>query len=259
MDISLPRLFLGLLLMLIPVLIHQYYKTGQTKSIIISCIRMVVQLFLVGFYLEYLFEWNNPWINMAWLVIMVGVCAIELIGRLRLSRKIFLATVYGAIFVSVFLTITYFLKVVLGLEFLFESRYFIPLCGSLMGNVLGSNVIGLGALYEGLEREQQYYFYMLSNGASCAESVRPFIREALRKAFNPSIASMAVMGLISMPGTMIGQILGGSSPNVAIRYQIMIMVLHFACSTVSLVLILNISIRQALDGYGLLREDVFRR
>ena len=33
-----------------------------------------------------------------------------------------------------------------------------------------------------------------------------------------------------LPGTMIGQILGGSSPNVAIKYQMMIMVITFTAS-----------------------------
>ncbi len=63
------------------------------------------------------------------------------------------------------------------------------------------------------------------------------------------------MGLISMPGTLVGQILGGSVPNVAARYQIMIIVLHFVCSTISLVLMLNIAIKQSLDSYGLLKEE----
>ena len=37
---------------------------------------------------------------------------------------------------------------------------------------------------------------------------------------------MAVTGLVALPGTMIGQILGGSSPHVAIKYQIMICLLY---------------------------------
>ena len=54
------------------------------------------------------------------------------------------------------------------------------------------------------------------------EALIPFVRQAIAKSFSPTIANMAVMGLVSLPGTMIGQILGGSSPDVAIKYQIMI-------------------------------------
>ena len=43
------------------------------------------------------------------------------------------------------------------------------------------------------------------------EAIAPFVRQALIKAFSPGIANMAVTGLVALPGTMIGQILGGSS------------------------------------------------
>lgn len=256
-DISITNLAIGLCLLLIPIGVHLYYNTGQTKSIILSAIRMVVQLFLVGIYLKYLFIWNNTWINTAWLLIMVGVCSIEMIGRVELNKKIFLPCVYVSILFAVFVVITYFLRFVVEIDYLFESRYFIPMCGSLMGNILGSNVIGLNSLFQGLNTGERHYYYMLCNGASCEEATRPFIRTALRTAFAPTIASMAVMGLISMPGTLVGQILGGSSPDVAIRYQIMIIVLHLVCSTISIVLVLNIAIRQSLDGFGLLRPEAF--
>lgn len=258
-DISILNLAIGLCLLLIPIGVHIYYNTGQTKSIILSAIRMVIQLFLVGIYLKYLFVWNNAWVNIAWLLIMVGVCSIEMIGRVELNKHIFLPSIYASILFAVFIVILYFLRFVVQLDNLFESRYFIPMCGSLMGNILGSNVIGLNSLFQGLTTGERHYHYMLCNGASCEEATRPFIRTAIRTAFTPTIASMAVMGLISMPGTLVGQILGGSSPDVAIRYQIMIIVLHFVCSTISIVLVLNIAIRQSLDGFGLLRPEVFTK
>jgi ABC transporter, permease protein len=258
MEISLIGVGLGLLLMGIPIYVHYRFHTGQAMPIVISCLRMVVQLLLVGFYLQYLFALNNEWVNVAWLIVMVGVCAFDLLGRVNLSRRLFMPVVGLSVLLSVGAIICYFILVVLQLNSLFESRYFIPLCGSLMGNVLGSNVIGLGTLYQGLEEGKQYYCYQLCNGATIQEALRPFISKAIFSAFNPSIASMAVMGLVSMPGTMIGQIIAGSAPGVAVRYQIMIMVMHFVCSTISLLLIMYTSIRLSLDGYGMLREEAIR-
>ena len=85
----------------------------------------------------------------------------------------------------------------------------------------------LNTYYSGLKREQQLYRYLLGNGATRTEAQAPFIRQAIIKAFSPLIANISVMGLVAFPGTMIGQILGGSSPNVAIKYQMMIMVITF--------------------------------
>ena len=61
---------------------------------------------------------------------------------------------------------------------------------------------------------------------------------------------MAVMGLVSLPGTMIGQILGGSTPDVAIKYQIMIVVVTMSASMLSLIIAIRLSVKNAFDGYG---------
>ena len=109
----------------------------------------------------------------------------------------------------------------------------------------------LGQRYRSLNRERQLYLYLLGNGASPSEALTPFMREALIKSFNPTIASMAVMGLIALPGTMTGQILGGSSPSVAIKYQIMLMITIFASSLISVLLTLWISRKKTFDKYGM--------
>jgi len=257
-DITVMNLLLGLLLVFIPAFILAKYKTGLTKSFCIAIARMVIQLFCVGFYLNYLFEWNSVWINILWLFVMTGVCAIDLLKRVRISIKTLFVPVFLAILFSLCLIAFYFLQVVLVLDNLFESRYFIPICGILLGNILSSNVIGLNAFYAQIEREQQFYNYLLCNGATLSEATRPFIKEALIKAFNPTIASIAVMGLISLPGTLIGQIMGGSVPNVAIRYQIMIMVIIMSSGIISLLLSLHWSIKHTFDEFGRFRKNVLK-
>ncbi len=122
-----------------------------------------------------------------------------------------------------------------------------------MGNMLSSNVIALNTYYSGLKREQQLYRYLLGNGATRTEAQAPFIRQAIIKAFSPLIANISVMGLVAFPGTMIGQILGGSSPNVAIKYQMMIMVITFTASMLSLMITISLASRKSFDAYGKLR------
>ena len=61
---------------------------------------------------------------------------------------------------------------------------------------------------------------------------------------------MAVMGLVSLPGTVTGQILGGSSPGIAVKYQIMIIVITFSASMVSLAVTLYLTDRKSFDSYG---------
>ena len=53
------------------------YSIHYTKLYeIISIVRMIVQLLLVGVYLQFLFQWNFAWLNLLYIAIMVLVSAI---------------------------------------------------------------------------------------------------------------------------------------------------------------------------------------
>lgn len=67
------------------------------------------------------------------------------------------------------------------------------------------------------------------------------------------------MGLVAFPGTMIGQILGESSLNVAIKYQMMIMVITFTASMLSLMITISLASRKSFDAYGKLRPVVIEK
>ncbi len=252
-DISYFNLTIGLLLALIPVYFLWKFKTGLVRATLVGILRMTVQLLFVGMYLKYMFEWNSPWIKLAWAIVMVLVASQTALTRTNLKREvIFIPITIG--FLTGVLTIgLYFLAVVLRITDVFNAQYFIPIFGILMGNMLSSNVIALNAYYSSIIREQQLYYYYLGNGASLTEARAPFIGEAMKKAFSPLIANMAVMGLVALPGTLIGQILGGSSPNVAIKYQIMIIVINFTASMLSLVITIRLSSRKSFDKSGVLK------
>ena len=249
-DISYLHLLIGLLLLVIPIYYLWKFKTGLVKATIIGTSRMIVQLFLIGVYLKYLFLWDCPWINFIWVIIMVFVAGQTAVSRTKLKRSVLFIPVSIGLLLSSILVGLYFLGVVLQLDNIFSAQYFIPIFGILMGNMLSSNVIALNTFYSGLKREEQMYRYLLGNGATHQEAQAPFIRQALIKAFSPLIANIAVMGLVALPGTMIGQILGGSSPNVAIKYQMMIMVITFTASMLSLVVTIKLSSRRSFDAYG---------
>ena len=256
-DISYISLAIGMLLLLLPLYFFHRFKTGLVKATIIGALRMVVQLFLIGMYLKYLFLWNNPWINFLWVFIMVYVATETALSRTRLRRDILMIPLVVGFLASAILVGLYFLGVVLQLDNIFGAQYMIPIFGILMGNMLSSNVVALNTFYTNLTREQQLYYYLLGNGATRHEATAPFVREAIIKAFSPAIANMAVMGLVALPGTMIGQILGGSSPNVAIKYQMMIIVITVAASILSLMITLRLSFRKTFDPYGCIR-NVFK-
>lgn len=253
-DISIDSLLLGLLLMAIPVFFLWKYRTGLVYSTVSGLVRMVVQLFLVGLYLKYLFLWDNPLLNVAWVVIMVFVATETALTRTKLKRSVMMCPIVVGFTTGALLVGLYFLGIVLELDNVFSVQYFIPIFGILMGNMLSSNVIALNTFYSHIRRESTYYYYMLGNGATVSEAVAPFVKQALVRAFSPAIANMAVMGLVALPGTMIGQILGGSTPDVAIKYQMMIIVITISASMLSIAVTLALVKRMAFDRDGRMKN-----
>lgn len=236
--------------MAIPIYFLWKYYTGIVKSTINAVLRMIVQMFLVGLYLKYLFLWDNPWLNVLWLIIMVFVASETSLKRTNLKRNMLMLPLIIGFFTASILIGVYFLGIILKLDNIFDAQYFIPIFGILMGNMLGVNVIGLNTFYYNLQREKSYYYFLLGNGATIDEAITPFVKRALVHSFSPAIANMAVMGLVALPGTMIGQILGGSTPDVAIKYQMMIIVITNSASMLSLMTTLNLSKRATFDKMG---------
>ena len=252
-DISFYGLGVGLLLSMIPLYYLWKLKTGLVKATAIAIVRMIVQLFFVGMYFKYLFLWDNPWINFLWVIVMILVASHTAVARTQLKRKVLLIPISIGFLFSVITIGLFFLGIVLHIDNVFEAQYFIPIFGILMGNMLSSNVIALNAYYTGLQREQQMYYYLLGNGATQKEARAPFIGQAMVKSFSPLIANMAVMGLVALPGTMIGQILGGSNPSVAIKYQMMIVIINFTASMISLMITISLSSKHSFDTFGVLK------
>jgi putative ABC transport system permease protein len=128
----------------------------------------------------------------------------------------------------------------------------------VLGNCLRSNVIGINAFYYSLHLNTGRYQFYLASGATRAEALRPFVGEALKKSANPTLATMATVGLVSLPGMMTGQILSGSSPLIAIKYQIMIMVAIFSGTVLSVYLGILFTNRFVFVETDMLDESILK-
>lgn len=258
-DINYFELFAGYALMLIPIAILWYYRTGIVKDTIIAIVRMTVQLLLVGLYLEYIFKLNNSIINVCWVIIMSIVATYTIIHRSKLNQRLFFLPILLSGIISIAITDAYFLGFIIKLNNIFDARYFIPITGMLLGNTIKNVIISLNSYYKRIDEEQNLYRWYLANGATKNEALLPFMRHSLKSAFNPMIATTAIMGLISLPGMMTGQILGGSNPNIAVKYQIMLLITIFASAILTVFLTIKFSDRIAFDNYGNLKPEIFRQ
>ena len=256
-DIDIFSLLLGFAIMIIPIAGFLYYRIPLIKDTIIALLRMSVQLFLVALYLEYIFKLNSPYLNSLWVLVMILVGVVTSIKRMRLDFRLFVIPFIISGLTSLLIIDAFFLGAVIRLDNVFDARYFVPISGIILGNAMNHNIVGLSTYFDGLMSNRELYYFLLVNNNNRATALIPFIREGLQRGLNPMIATMSVMGLISLPGMMTGQILGGSSPAVAIKYQIMIMLAIFAGCSINLLFSIFFSNRFIFDSYDRLRPNIF--
>jgi putative ABC transport system permease protein len=257
-DISYLSLFFTILLLLVPLAISYYLRLGLAKQTLISAARMALQLFLVGIFLNYIFVFNNALLNIAWLFMMVCFAVSSVISSTKLSYRYFFIPSLFAFVLANYSLLLYFNSVIVRIDYIFDAKYVIAIGGMLLGNALRGNIIGIGNFYNEIRKDEKLYFYYLASGASKKEALIPFFRKSMHSAIRPTIANMATMGIVSLPGMMTGQILGGSSPLVAIKYQIAIMIAIFVSSMLSICLSVLFTVRVCFDEYAVLRKKIFR-
>jgi putative ABC transport system permease protein len=189
---------------------------------------------------------------------MISVGVHTSISRVGLNWRYFLIPLFIAGLTSVIIIDAFFLGLILKLDYFFDARYFVPITGMVLGNSLNHNIVGLSSYFKGLSEKSDLYYFLLTNTSNPKLALRPFVGESIKSGLNPLIGTMSVIGLISLPGMMTGQILGGSSPVIAIKYQIMIMLAIFAGCSINLFLSIIFSNQFIFDGYGRLKKNMLK-
>ncbi len=248
------------LLLALPLTLNAWLGLGLARDLVLAVARMSLQLVLAGIYLSYLFQWDHPLLNLAWLFVMLVAAAGSVLYHSALRLRTFIVPAFAALAIATLAIVLYINAFVVRLENLLEARYLVVLGGMLLGNCLSANIISASRFYQSLYSGLDRYEFRLGNGATLTQALQPFVRESLTAALRPGIATMMTMGLVSLPGMMTGQMLGGSSPNIAIKYQIVIMIAIFTCTSLSISLFLLFTVKRCLDGAGRLRlERIFKK
>lgn len=174
--------------------------------------RMVIQLCLIGYALTFIFETEQPTLVLAIISVMLGVSSwIALRSVPDRRNELYLNALFATLAVNICL-LAIVTQGVLNSQPWFEPRVVIPLAGMLFA--VGMNSISLFA--------ERYFTELSRNDDQTARNL------AYKATLIPITNSLLAVGLVSLPGMMTGQILSGVSPLIAVRYQIMVMLMLFA-------------------------------
>jgi len=257
-DISYGQLIAGYALLLFPLSIFMWYSVKLFRDTVVSVARMTLQLLFVGFYLQVVFNWNSPWINFLWIAVMVVVADASIVRSCGLRARRFVMPLAITLLAGVLVPLLLFMLVIIRPDPILDARYVIPIAGMILGNCLRADIVGIRGFYEAIHKQEKVYLTALAAGATQHEAVLPFMREALGAALRPTIATMATIGVVSLPGMMTGVILGGANPITAIKYQIAIMLAIFSGTAITVVLAIFLTMRQCFTPYGILDKTIFQ-
>ncbi|RHZ50627.1 hypothetical protein Glove_494g15 [Diversispora epigaea] len=226
------------------------------KSLFISSIRCLVQLTIMGLILEDVFKARHPFVVMTMIFVLIFLAANEV--SYNKSRKRHTGMFFS---VLVSLTLSTLTIGIIGSRYalsqvpFWEPQVFIPTMGMLLGNCMSTVAVGnsyaLGQFSEQRENIEMY----LAFGASRWEAGRPVAVEAIRLAMLPIINSMSIIGLISIPGMMTGQIIGGAPIMDAVKYQQIIMFMISASSALGVLTTICVCVFTCIDGSHRLRTE----
>ena len=217
------QLAIASLLILLTGALSLALKLGLERSLAIAAARTVVQLSLIGYVLKWIFALDNPWVLLATMTAMIAVAAHAAIGRSKHFYAGILQRSFVSLFFSALLTTFVVTAAIIQIRPWYHAQYVIPLLGMILGNGLTGISLALDALLESLSERRGEVEMELAQGATSWEAARGPLSDAVRRGMIPNINAMMVVGIVSLPGMMTGQILAGADPLQAVKYQIIVM------------------------------------
>ena len=244
-DIGLVGVAISGILIAVAVAISLVRHLGLERSIVWAAMRALVQLLLVGFALRLVVDDDDPLVwSWLWIAVMVVFAswtvqrrAPEVPGAFWLGLASFTATA------AVTLGVLFGLQV-----FELTGRALVPLGGMMVGNSLAGTVLAGRRVVAEAEEHADLIEARLALGLSSADAFRPHVRAALRDALVPQIETTKAVGIVFLPGAMVGLILAGVEPADAVKVQVAVMYLVLgSVATTTTVMSLGLSRRLFTD------------
>ena len=216
---ELPRILASLSLVLGAVLISRWQKLDLEGQILVAVVRAFIQLTLIGYALSFIFTAENPIYILLIVVVMTAVAVHTSAGRgagvPHATWVALVAIVFGS-------ALTLGMLLALNI-FQFTPQQFIPIAGMVIGNAMIATSLVMGRLRDEIRAHRLEIETALALGATRRQAIAPQFKRALHSGMLPMIDRTKTVGLIQLPGAMVGMILAGASPLEAVQLQIIVM------------------------------------
>ena len=228
-------------------------------SLALGVLRATVQLVAVGYALTWIFEHPALWLTALAMVVMTLAATRAALARAGWAIEGGFVGAFGTLVLTAGLTALVGSAVFVGAHPWYHPRCALPLLGMLLGNGLTGLSLCLDSLLGSLAEDAESIEVELALGASRSEAVREPVQRAVRRGIIPIVNAMMVAGIVSLPGMMTGQILAGAEPVEAVKYQLLILFLIAASTSLACLGVAAFAASRAIDADACVRPNRLRR
>ena len=223
----------SLIFVLTPMLLSKTLKLELEKDITVATVRSIIQLFIVGYILTFVFESEHPIYIILMIALMIGAATqnarkkgIEIKG---ITWKLIITYVFIEIFTQ---------AILLGFQIVpAEPQYIIPLTGMVVGNAMVLSILFLNRFIAEVEARRDETELILSLGGTPKQAIHTSLISSIKASMIPTIESQKTIGLVQLPGMMSGQIIAGADPLQAVQFQLLVLFLLLCTATLTSIIL----------------------
>lgn len=213
-------------------------RLGLGTGIALAALRATVQLAVVGLLIAVIYD--TPPLAVAFVAAMLATAALTAGGRLHAISG---SRIRAAIAIGVpALSATGILLAVGAFDATPQAA--IPTAGILIGGAMAATTLTGRRLVEALYDDHAEIEVRLSLGDDVRSALAPLVRKAVTTGLVPAIDQTRSVGLVTLPGTFVGLILGGATPETAARVQLVVLLALLAVELLAGLLIAEAIVRR---------------
>ena len=214
-------------LAIVAIVLSRAARLGLERELTVTAVRAAVQLAAVGAVVTLVFE--HAGLAAAFVAVMLGTASVTSARRLRGVPQALLRA-GAAIAAGAAIGIA---PLLLSGAFGTEPRELIPVAGILIGGAMAAASVTGRRLTEHVREDVAGIETRLALGVPVREALSGGVRGAVTTGLVPLLDQTKNVGLVTLPGTFVGLVLGGASPGEAARVQLTVLLALLAVELVA--------------------------
>ncbi|MBM6629988.1 iron export ABC transporter permease subunit FetB [Mammaliicoccus vitulinus] len=230
---TITSIILMFIFIIIPIVISKSFKLGLEKDTIIAAVRSFVQLLIVGYILQFIFDQDSHIFILLMVILMIGAATqnarkkgLEIPG---ITWKLLLAFIAIEIITQ---------GILIGFSITpATAQYIIPISGMIIGNSMVLSILFLNRFMSEIKQNEDIIELILCLGGTPKQAIHKQLITSIQSSVIPTIEQQKTIGLVQLPGMMSGQIIAGADPLEAVLFQILIVFILLTSATMTSVIL----------------------